>query len=74
MIAKTFFLGKKIHRIGTRNLHDKKSLHESQVKDRAFFALQVAGGAIGWQLADSSSGNWGQLAEPFGILNFQAMF
>jgi hypothetical protein len=29
MITKTFFLVKIIHRIGTRSLHGKKSLHES---------------------------------------------
>jgi hypothetical protein len=29
MITKTFFLAKKIHRILTRNLRDKKSLHEN---------------------------------------------
>jgi hypothetical protein len=28
MIAKTFFLVKIIHRIGTRTFHDKKALHE----------------------------------------------
>jgi hypothetical protein len=29
MIAKTFFLAKIIHRIGTKNLRDKKSLREN---------------------------------------------
>jgi hypothetical protein len=37
MIAKTLFLTKIIHRIGTQNLHDKKSLRENQAIYRTFF-------------------------------------
>jgi hypothetical protein len=42
MIAKTFFLAKIIHRIGTRNLRRKKSVPENWVEYRAFSALRVA--------------------------------
>jgi hypothetical protein len=50
MIAKTFFLVKEIHRIGTRSLRGKKSLHENQPKYRTFIALRAARrlGARGW--------------------------
>jgi hypothetical protein len=42
MIAKTFFLAKIIHRIGTQNLRGKKSLRESLAGYRIFFALRAA--------------------------------
>jgi hypothetical protein len=42
MIAKTFFLMKVIHRIGTRSLRGKKSLHENPARYRTFFALWAA--------------------------------
>jgi hypothetical protein len=44
MIAKTFFLMLIIHRIGTRNLRDKKSLPENLVNYRAFLALRATYG------------------------------
>jgi hypothetical protein len=40
MIMKTLFLVKKIHRIGTQNLHDKKSLLENIVGYRALRAIR----------------------------------
>jgi hypothetical protein len=42
MIAKTFFLAKIIHRIGTRSLRGKKGLHENLAGYRIFFALRAA--------------------------------
>jgi hypothetical protein len=42
MIAKTFFLAKIIHRIGTRSLRGKKGLHENMAGYRIFFALRAA--------------------------------
>jgi hypothetical protein len=42
MIAKTFFLAKIIHRIGTRSIRQEKSLLESQAENRAFFVLRAA--------------------------------
>jgi hypothetical protein len=42
MIAKTFFLAKIIHRIGTRSIRQKKSLLENQAENRTFFVPQAA--------------------------------
>jgi hypothetical protein len=42
MIAKTFFLAKIIHRIGTRNIRQEKSLLENQVEKRTLFVLRTA--------------------------------
>jgi hypothetical protein len=42
MIVKTFFLAKIIHRIGTRNLRQKKSLPENLAGYRVFFTLRAA--------------------------------
>jgi hypothetical protein len=44
MIAKTFFLAKIIHRIGTRSLRGKKSLRENLADNGTFFALRAARG------------------------------
>ena len=46
MIAKTFFLAKIIHRIGTQNLRGKKSLHENLTGYRIFFTLRAARRAV----------------------------
>jgi hypothetical protein len=48
MIAKTFFLVKIIHRIGTRSLRSKKSLHENLAGYRisVLFALRSARQAV----------------------------
>jgi hypothetical protein len=42
MIAKTFFLAKIIHRIGTQSIRQEKSLLENQAENRAFFVLRAA--------------------------------
>jgi hypothetical protein len=52
MITKAFFLAKKIHRIGTRNLRDKKGL--LQKPDQASEVLRIAG--------NSPCGAWGKRA------------
>jgi hypothetical protein len=46
MIAKTFFLAKIIHRIGTQSLRGKKGLHENLAGYRIFFALRTARRAV----------------------------
>jgi hypothetical protein len=46
MIAKTFFLVKIIHRIGTRSLRGKKSLRENLAGYRVLFALRAARRAV----------------------------
>jgi hypothetical protein len=43
MIAKTFFLTKIIHRIGTRSLRQEKSLRENLAGYRIFFTLRQPG-------------------------------
>jgi hypothetical protein len=43
MIAKIFFLAKIIHRIGTRNLRQEKSLLENPAGYRIFFTLRQLG-------------------------------
>lgn len=40
LIAKTFFLAKKIHRILMRSLRRKKSLHDSSGENNVFFAYR----------------------------------
>jgi hypothetical protein len=44
MIAKTFFLAKIIHRIGTRSLRGKKGLRESLADNDTFFTLRATRG------------------------------
>jgi hypothetical protein len=45
MIVKTFFLAKIIHRIGTKNLRDKKSLRENLA--RIIYILRISGSSLG---------------------------
>lgn len=42
MITKVLFLVKEIHRIGTRDLRDKKGLLETSARYPTFFALRAS--------------------------------
>jgi hypothetical protein len=50
-ITKTFFLAKIIHRISTRSLRDKKSLHEnvSDIRDELRISRHLGSGWRAWR-------------------------